>query len=92
MVTISVELPKQLLERLGLTSDEAGTYLKQLALIDLVRRDEVSSGWAAEKLGMSKDDFRGLLAEHEVPYLDLSEEELRRQVGAAMPDTDRSAS
>lgn len=78
-----VELPKQGLELLGLTAEEAALYLKKLALIELFRRGEVSSGWAAEKLGVSKDDFRKLLAEHEVPYLDVSEEELRQELEVA---------
>ena len=34
---------------------------------------------------MSKSEFINVLAEREVPYVDLSEEELRRQVEAAMP-------
>ena len=44
----------------------------------------MSSGWAAEKLRISKDDFRELLYTHDVPYVDMTEEELRQQVEVAM--------
>ncbi|MBA2449790.1 MAG: UPF0175 family protein [Chloroflexi bacterium] len=82
-----VELSDQILRLLAPAPEEAAIRLKELALIDLVRRGEVSSGWAAETLGVSKTDFRKLLVEHDVPYVDLSEEELRQQVEAAMPQT-----
>lgn len=87
--TVEVELPTYALQLLGPTADEVALYLKKLALIELFRRGEVSSGWAAEKLGISKDDFPDLLAEHDMPYVGLSEEELREQVGAAMPRAGR---
>ena len=80
---VSVELPDEILPLLGPTPAEVSACLKQLALIDLFRRGEVSGRYAAEVLGMSKSDFIDLLAEHEVPYLDLSEEELRRDVEVA---------
>jgi hypothetical protein len=52
----------------------------------------VSSGWAAEQLGVSKTDFLDLLFRHDVPYFDLSEEELREQVETAMPRNGQSTS
>jgi len=82
-VAVTVELPKQVLELLAPTSEEAAACLEQLALIELFRRGEVSSGWAAERLGMSKWDFIELLAAHEVPYFNLSAEELRQDVEAS---------
>ncbi len=82
-VAVTVELPKQVLGLLALTPDEAAMYLKTLALIELFRRGEISGGWAAKRLGMSKSDFIDLLAAHEVPYIDLSEEELRQELEVA---------
>jgi predicted HTH domain antitoxin len=66
--------------------------LKELALIELFRQGEVSSGWAAEHLGIGKDDFLDLLYDHGVPYIDMSEEELRQQVEVAMSRRARSPS
>lgn len=83
-IVVSVTLPQQVLEFLDMSPKEAAAYLGTLALIELFRRGEVSSGWAAEKLGISKWDFITLLGEHKVPYIDLTEEELRQEVEAAL--------
>jgi predicted HTH domain antitoxin len=90
--TIAVELPAVVVQLLGPTLEEAARHLKELAFIELFRQGEVSSGWAAEQLGISKTDFLDLLYSHDVPYFDLSEEELRQQVETAMPRNDRSTS
>ena len=86
---IVVELPEPVLRFLASTPREAAARLRELALIDLVRRGDVSSGWAAEQLGINQHQFHRLLAEHEVSYVDLSAEELSRQLEAAMPRKDR---
>ena len=88
---VVVELPEPVLRFLASTPSEAAARLRELALIDLVRCGEVSSAWAAEQLGTSQDEFRRLLAEHGVPSIDLSAEELRLQVEAAMPRQDGEA-
>jgi predicted HTH domain antitoxin len=92
MCTVPVNLPESVVRLLGSTPQEAALRLKELALIELFRQGEVSSGWAAEQLGISKDDLLELLFSHDVPYFDLSEEELRQQVQVAMPRKDRSTS
>lgn len=69
-----------MLELLGPTSTEAAACLRQLALIELFRRGEVSSGYAGEVLGISRWDFIRLLGEHGVPYVDMTEEELQQDV------------
>src|SRR4051812_35953416 len=90
--TLSVELPESVVQLLAPTLQEAALHLKELAFIELFRQGEVSSGWAAEQLGMSKTDFLDLLFRHDVPYFDMSEDELRQQVDAAMPRQDRLTS
>ena len=90
--TLSVDLPEVVVELLAPTPEEAAMRLAVLAMIEMFRRGEVSSGWAAEQLGISKWDFLDLLFDHDVPYFDLSAEELREQVRVAMPRPDRSTS
>ena len=87
---LTVELPEDIIGLLAPTPQEASVRLAELALIELFRQGEVSSGWAAAHLGMSKDEFLDLLARHDVPYLDLPEDELSQQVQLAMPKKDRS--
>jgi predicted HTH domain antitoxin len=90
--SLTVELPESVVQLLGSTTEQAARHLAELAFIDLFRRGEVSSGWAAEHLKIDKRDFLDLLFDHDVPYFDLSEDELRQQVEAAMPRQDRSTS
>lgn len=89
MRTLAVELPESVVRKLGRTTQDATRHLAELAIVELFRQGEVSSGWAARQLGIGKDDFIRLLARHGVPYIDLSEEELRQQVEAAMPSRSR---
>jgi predicted HTH domain antitoxin len=82
-----VHLRKDFVQLLAPTKELATARLKQLALIELFRRGEVSSGYAAKVLGMTKPEFIDLLAEHEVPYIawyiDALEEELRQDLEVA---------
>ena len=82
--TLMVELPEGVVQLLGPTPQDAARHLAELAYVELFRQGELSSGWAAEKLGISKDAFRELLSSHDVPYIDMTEEELRRDVEVAM--------
>lgn len=76
MTTLSVSVPDELLELLG--SEEAvKEHLRRAAVLDLVRRQTISQGRGAELLGMSSWEFRDLLAETDVPVVDLTEPELK---------------
>jgi hypothetical protein len=88
---VLVDLPEELLLLFGPTPTKAAVCLKKLALVELFRRGEVSSGYAASVLGTSKGEFIALLAAHDVPYIDVSEEELRQQFEAAKPRKVRAA-
>jgi predicted HTH domain antitoxin len=90
MRTLAVELPESAVHLLGPTPQDATRHLTEMAYIELFRQGQVSSGWAAERLGISKDDFRELLSTHDVPYIDMSEEELRQEVEATMARRARS--
>ena len=90
--TLTVDLPESVVQKLGATPQAVERHLAELAFIELFRQGELSSGWAAEKLGISKDAFLDLLFSHDVPYIDMSEEELRQQVEVAMPRQARSTS
>jgi len=83
--TVSVELPEVVVRLLAPTPAEAALRLKELALIELFRQGELSSGWAAEQLGITKDDFLELLYRHGVPYIDMTDEEFLEQLQAAKP-------
>src|SRR5688572_9476365 len=82
--TLAVDLPESVVKLLGPRTEDATRHLAELAYVELFRQGQVSSGWAADHLGISKDDFLELLYSHDVPYFDMSEEELRQQVEVAM--------
>ena len=90
--TLGVELPESVVKLLGPTTEDATRHLAELAYIELFRQGQVSSGWAAERLGIRRVDFIELLSSHDVPYFDMSEEELREQVEMAMSRRSRSTS
>ena len=80
---ISVDVPPEVVKLLGPGPSQAAACLKRLALIELFRRGEVSSGYAAEVLGISRWDFILLLGDHGVPYVDMTAEELEADVEQA---------
>lgn len=79
----SVRIPDELYDVLGSVEHTRG-WLEQLAVIEAVRRHVLSRGQAATLLGVSGWDIDELLAEHDVPTLDvptldLDPDELREQ-------------
>ena len=83
MHSVAVLLPEEIVRVLGPTPDAAAACLKELAVVELFRRAEVSSGYAAEVLGIGRWDFIQLLGRYEVSYFDQSEEELAQELEVA---------
>ena len=83
--TLAVELPECVVQLVGSTSEDAARHLAELALVDLFRQGQVSSGWAARQLEISKDACIALLAKHDVPYIGMSEDEFLQQLQEAAP-------
>jgi hypothetical protein len=81
--SIQVDLPRNIVELLGPSEAEAALCLKQLALIELFRRGEISTLDAAPLLGITRVDFIKLLDAHDVPYIDMTPEELREEFEVA---------
>jgi predicted HTH domain antitoxin len=82
-MSLTVRLPEEVVRLFGATRAEATAFLTELVLAELYRRGEISGGYGAKVLGISKSDFIDVLAKHGVPYLDLTEKELRRELEAA---------
>jgi len=78
MKTLRIELPEEIVELFGEKELEAS--LKKWAVLELVRADKLSSGKAAEILGVTRWEFMELMSSHDVPMADFPEEELERQV------------
>lgn len=82
-VQVTYELPAEIAATLDPSGADVSRRALEALLVHLFHLGEISSGRAAELLGCSKDDFRQLLHEHGVPYVDLTEEELLADLHSA---------
>ena len=57
--------------------------LKELSILELYRRKEISSGKAAELLDMEHFEFVRYASRLGIPFFDMSKEELERDIEAA---------
>jgi predicted HTH domain antitoxin len=80
---VEIELPGDLLMALHIPESEIGRRAQEWVVLELFQEGEISSGKAAEILGLSKSSFLDLLNERHLPYLDSEPEELAREVAAA---------
>jgi predicted HTH domain antitoxin len=79
---VQLELPRDLLGALDVPEAELEPQLRQRIVLELFRQNRISSGKAAELLGISKTAFIRLLARHKIPYFTDTPEELDAQVTA----------
>jgi predicted HTH domain antitoxin len=79
---ITLELPDELISLCGSVGAVA-ERAKQVLVLDVLRRRQISAGKAAELLGISLWDLHELMAEHQIPMVEMSEEELREELKTA---------
>jgi len=80
MEAVPVQLDQDLVELLEDLQRPAKESARELIVLELYRQGEVSSGRAAQLLGMRRDEFIKYASERGIPYLQLTAEELRREV------------
>lgn len=79
-MTVPIEIDQDLvavLEELRRPVKEAA---RELIVLELYRQGELSSGKAAQLLAMKRDEFIRHASERGIPYLQLTGEDLRREV------------
>jgi len=81
MTSLTILIPDELVDLLG-SEDAACRHLRRAAVLDLVKRHAISQGRAAELLEMSLWEFQELMAETDVPVVDLTEPELKEGQGS----------
>ncbi len=82
MSTVMVELDRELVDLLhhvGRPEDK----LKEYLVLELYRRREISSGKAAELLGMERFEFVRYASRNGIPYFDLDAQELKDEIETA---------
>jgi predicted HTH domain antitoxin len=80
-VTIPVEVPSEALACSNEAPQEVGVHLRLLWLLEQVRTGNLSTGKAAELLGLPIADFMTTMAAHGIPHPNYSVDDLRREVG-----------
>ena len=81
---VQVALPQDLLLALNISTDEAEYKTREWVAFELFREGQISAGKAAEILEITKGQFISLLAQHGIPYLDLTAEELEQDMDTAI--------
>src|SRR5688500_9095065 len=79
---VSVELPTEVVDAFG-SAEAAAARLRQFAVVDLLRQRKVSRGRAAELLGVTDHEILALMTDWDVPYFDLTAEELDQDIAVA---------
>lgn len=82
MKTLTIDYGEEVLQALGLSPEEFTEEVRLLIAVKLYELDRLSSGAAASFAGISKPEFLTKLAEYGVDCLDLTEEELRRDLAS----------
>jgi predicted HTH domain antitoxin len=78
--SININIPSEILIETGLSEKAASAHMLKLFAMDLYKRNQISSGKAAEMLDIHKYDFIRLLDEAGISYFDYSEIELEEEM------------
>ncbi len=79
-MTISFDLPQEIIERLAAGGLEPGAVAKESVLVELYRHGKISHGELAHSLGLSRYETDGVLNRHNVTEDLITSQELARQV------------
>ena len=82
MGALPVELDQDLVALLEELQRPAKQAARELIVLELYRQGEVSSGRAAQLLGMEREEFIRHASEQGIPYFQLEGEELQRELEA----------
>ncbi len=82
-LTVNLKLPRDLLGAIDISDAQLEAHILELVALELFRQERISTGKAAELLGISKWEFIQLLAQHNIPYFSESSAELAAEVATA---------
>jgi predicted HTH domain antitoxin len=80
MRSTTLELGEDLIELLANVGEPIEHTAREMIVIELYRRNLISSGRAAELMGISRLDFIRRAADLGIPYFRFTDEELRAEI------------
>jgi len=83
MGALPVELDQDLVALLEELQRPAKEAARELIVLELYRQGEVSSGRAAQLLGLGREEFIQYASKQGIPYFQLEGEELQRELDAS---------
>lgn len=83
MGSARVELDADIVALLEARARPVEDIARELIVLELYREGQLSGGRAAEILRLSREDFIRLASERGIPYFQLDDDELRREVDAS---------
>jgi len=83
MQTIAIELEKELVSLFHDVGRRPEDKVKEYLVLELYRRREISSGKAAEWLGMEREEFIRYASRLGIAFIDMDERELEEEIDAA---------
>lgn len=78
-IQVTLPLSRRDLLALGLSEKKIAAEMTRELILKLYRNGQISSGKAAEILGIHKQDFVSLLAANKIPFFNYTEEELEEE-------------
>ena len=81
---ILIKMPTDIIPIFTKKEEELANKIKELAVIELFREGKISSGKAADILGMQRFEFIRYISRQGIPYCDMDKEELERDIFVAM--------
>ncbi|TAL24058.1 MAG: UPF0175 family protein [Nitrospirae bacterium] len=77
---IELSFPSEVLEMLATTYQDNADVIKEAAVLELYREGKISSGKAAEMLGMDRFEFIKYAGKKGIPFIRITPEELEEEV------------
>ncbi len=80
MSTVMIEVDQELVNLLHPIQGRTEDKVREFLVLELYRRHEISSGRAAELLGMERFEFVRYASRLGIPYFDMDERELQEEI------------
>ena len=80
MMTVQLAIPEAMAPFVNYHNDELGHIRNAMILYPFIRRGEMSHGYAASIMGISKRELIELYGSLELPYFNQSEDELLNDI------------